>query len=359
MMTSLPRVLVGAEGAAVNRMAAHLFVAAVVAFVGPLTSRLLEPGRARSTTVSLTATASAPLIGLLGVADDTNSSFTQGPADAPPLIRDAMGSDSANAYSEIGIAATTYVDRGDLPQGCSQPDIAHAVASLLDDGLAPCILGGDHAISFPVIASVHAWRQEHLASPDFAILHFDAHSDTYDSLLGNRFSHACPFARVCELEPPPPLVQMGLRTLTPEQREHAARFGVEQNEVRDFPETRADLRARLAEWLPSRGGVLDLYVSVDIDALDPAHAPGVSHHEPGGLTTRQLLSVIQSLPPHVRLIGFDCVEYNPTRDVNGVTAMVAAKLCKELIGTIKRCAEVHGRPQMRRESTETGREHDA
>ena len=71
-----------------------------------------------------------------------------------------------------------------------------------------------------------------------------------------------------------------------------------------------------------------LYLSFDVDALDPAFAPGVSHHEPGGLTTRQVIDIIQSLDVH--LLGADIVEYNPTRDINEMTAMVCAKLMKEI-----------------------------
>jgi len=256
---------------------------------------------------------------------------------------------------------------GDLERGATVDDIQHAVSKLLSDGFAPVVLGGDHAISFPVIAALHKSRRSPLTAvgsdvapptPPLAVLHFDAHTDTYDSLLGNRYSHACPFARVAELQPPPRIVQVGVRTFTPFHREQARRFGIGCLEARHFPETRAELRDALRRLLlpPGQAGeaddedrrtaagggssdvdscALDVYVSVDMDALDPSFAPGVSHHEPGGLSTRQLLSVLHCLPElGVRVVGGDCVEYNPTRDVNGVTAMVAAKITKELIGLV-------------------------
>ena len=75
-------------------------------------------------------------------------------------------------------------------------------------------------------------------------------------------------------------------------------------------------------------------MSVDLDALDPAFAPGVSHHEPGGMSTRQLVDVLQAIPPRCSVAAADLVEYNPDRDVNGVTAMVAAKICKELVALL-------------------------
>ncbi|MEM7376477.1 MAG: arginase family protein, partial [Pseudomonadota bacterium] len=77
-----------------------------------------------------------------------------------------------------------------------------------------------------------------------------------------------------------------------------------------------------------------VYLSLDLDALDPAFAPGVSHHEPGGLSTRQVIDIVQRF--HGRLVGADLVELNPTRDLNGVTAMVAAKLAKEIMARLHR-----------------------
>lgn len=301
---------------------------------------------------------SGPVVGLLGIADDSNSSHLGGASQAPPLIRAAMQSDSANAYTEIG-RITSFNDRGDLGEGSTHHDIIQSVRTLLDAGEFPFVLGGDHAISFPVIAAIHEWRYENLAAPsNFAVLHFDAHTDTYLELDGNRYSHACPFARVCdELEPAPPLTQIGVRTLTPQQREFATEFEVACCEARNFPETRAELRKMLHRWLPPPPAsypspVLDVYISIDLDALDPAYAPGVSHHEPGGLSTRQVLSVLHHLPPHCRVIGADCVEYNPTRDINGMTAMVAAKLSKELIALIKQGVEELGPPERRAQHSE-------
>lgn len=268
-------------------------------------------------------------VALLGIPDDRNSSFLRGPAAAPPLIREAIVSDSANSYCELGVAASeAFVDHGDL-RDWSHETIEATVRSFMDEGHTPCILGGDHAITFPIIAAMHTWRRER-AMPPFAILHFDAHTDTYDELDGNRLSHACGFARCCELpDPPQPLVQLGIRTLTPHLREQAAKFGTLMLQCKDFPESRRELRKTLDEWL---AGVRDVYISVDLDALDPAFAPGVSHHEPGGLSTRDLLNVLHALPAHCRVIGSDLVEYNPERDINGVTAMVAAKIIKEMIG---------------------------
>ena len=148
------------------------------------------------------------------------------------------------------------------------------------------------------------------------ILHIDAHADLYDEFEGDRYSHACPFARIMEEKLASRLVQVGIRTLTAHLREQIDRFAVDV----------IDMRAWTAGKRPLITG--PVYLSLDLDALDPAFAPGVSHWEPGGLTVREVITLIQELGRS--LIGADVVEYNPLRDPSGVTAMVAAKLVKEI-----------------------------
>ena len=113
------------------------------------------------------------------------------------------------------------------------------------------------------------------------------------------------------------LTQVGIRTLNTHQREQAKKFGVTIIEMKDF-------NFNFIEQLPS-----PLYISLDLDVLDPAYAPGISHHEPGGLSSRELINIIQSIKATV--MGADIVEYNPVRDVNNMTAMVAYKLMKEIV----------------------------
>jgi arginase family enzyme len=116
------------------------------------------------------------------------------------------------------------------------------------------------------------------------------------------------------------LIQIGIRTANPHQREQAERFKVEVHGVRRLPNL-ADLQLEPP-----------LYVSIDLDVLDPAHAPGISHPEPGGLTTREVVEIIQNLP--FPPVGADIVELNPDRDINGLTALVAAKLLKEVLAAM-------------------------
>lgn len=150
------------------------------------------------------------------------------------------------------------------------------------------------------------------------VLHVDAHPDLYDELEGNRLSHACPFARVMEERLAVRLVQVGIRTMNAHQSRRAERFGVEVIDMRAWA---AGVRPRLAG---------SLYVSIDLDGLDPAFAPGVSHREPGGLSVRDVVDLVHALPGP--LVGADLVEFDPAQDPLGLTAPVAAKLAKELTG---------------------------
>lgn len=188
--------------------------------------------------------------------------------------------------------------------------IAAAVQSSIASGAVPLVLGGDHAMSHPAVRGVHA------ALGPVTILHFDAHPDLYDDFEGNPRSHASPFARIMEAGLARRLVQVGIRTLNRHCREQAERFGVEIVPMADFT--------------PDQVPVLEgpLYISIDLDGIDPAEAPGVSHPEPGGLTVREVLAVLrrQTAP----LAGADIVELNPRFDHNQRTAILAAKLVREI-----------------------------
>jgi len=261
-------------------------------------------------------------IELIGIPHDRNSSFLKGPASAPELIAEAIRSDSANMFCELGYDLgdqDLMRDCGNLPvselEGQAAFDaIYEAVSDRLKAGSKVLSLGGDHSVSFPAIMA-HLDRYKGLS-----ILHFDAHPDLYEDFEGNPFSHASPFARLMEDGRIDRLIQVGIRTINSHQREQASRYDVEQHEMRNL--------SRLQD-IAIDGPV---YVSIDLDALDPAYAPGVSHYEPGGLSTRQVIDLIHKVPG--QMVGGDIVEYNPTRDINGMTAMVAAKLAKELAGRI-------------------------
>lgn len=250
---------------------------------------------------------------LLGIPYDASSSYLRGAAQAPPLIRRALSSPSSNSWSESLRDLGTLSDAGDVDVSATddaREAIHRAAASILRAGNRPLSLGGDHSITYPLLRAFRA------PQPRLTILHIDAHADLYEVFDGDRHSHACPFARVMEEHLADRLVQVGIRTLNAHQRAQADRYNVEVIDMRAFA--------------VGRRPVVDgpVYLSLDLDALDPAFAPGVSHWEPGGLTTRDVVTIIQTMKG--RLVGADVVEYNPVRDPTGVTAMVAAKLVKEI-----------------------------
>ena len=253
---------------------------------------------------------------LIGVPYDASSSFRRGAAAAPPLIRAAIWSAAGNSFTENGFDLAGLTDAGDLPlsetPAKARDQIEMGIGALLADGFHPIALGGDHSITYPILRAIVTQR------PTLTILHIDAHGDLYDEFEGDRYSHACPFARILEDCPGVTLVQVGIRTLTPHQREQVARFGVNCIEMRQFAEG-----AR-----PAVDGAV--YVSVDIDGIDPAFAPGVSHREPGGLSVRDVLTMIHRLAGPI--VGADVVEYNPGTDLDGMTAIVAAKIVREVAG---------------------------
>ena len=250
-------------------------------------------------------------IQLQGILYDEKSSFLQGPAQAPPLIREAYHSNAFNYFAEDGteIQPQILLDRGDF-EISEYFDIEKVSSSHLTQKLPMITLGGDHSITYPILK---AFNQVY---GPLEILHIDAHADLYDSFEGDKFSHACPFARIMEEKLASRLVQVGIRTFSSHQREQAEKFGVEVIEMKDDS----------LEKLPVMNG--PVYLSVDTDALDPAFAPGVSHHEPGGFSSREVIEIIQNIS--APLVGADIVEYNPIRDINGVTAAVCGKFLREI-----------------------------
>ena len=245
---------------------------------------------------SLEASSPAKLA-LIGIPDDSNSSFFRGSADAPTAIREALFSDAFNMWSETGVDLGADV-------------FAEAVHVVLDHGLTPILLGGDHADHVAhragVPAMVRSLEHPALRRPSGPLRQFREQPVLPCS----------PFARIMENELADRLVQVGIRTATGHEREQAERFGVEIIEMRQMPDDLA---------LEFDGPV---YITVDIDGLDPAYAPGVSHPEPGGLSPRQVIHAIQGLAEQI--VGADIVEVNPRKDIHNITAVLAAKIVKEI-----------------------------
>ncbi len=264
---------------------------------------------------------SAERLALLGIPLDANSSHLPGCAGGPDSIRAALNSESGNDSTERGVAVVGRLDDvGDvglenLPGSDVDADaVTNAISLLLDDDRRPISIGGDHSITYPILRAVGSRH------PGLTVVQIDAHPDLYDDLDGNRLSHASPFARALEDGCMARLVQFGIRTANRHQRDQAERWGVTMVAPRELD----SFDLSMLEG--------PIYLTVDLDGLDPSVAPGVSHHEPGGLTMREMLDVIDRVPGPI--VGADVTEYNPTRDLVDMTAMVAAKLVKEIAGAM-------------------------
>jgi arginase len=258
---------------------------------------------------------------ILGIPFDEKSSYLKGPAKAPQAIREASTEKAINAWTESGIdleRETVIADLGDLNVSGSPETIflriEKRVRGILEKDAVPILLGGDHSISYPSVKAF-SWKYKSLD-----ILHFDAHPDLYEELYGDRYSHACPFARIMEEGFAENLVQVGIRAATGQHREMAKKYRVRMIEMKNIKE-----KIALDFFNP-------LYISFDVDALDPAFAPGVSHQEPGGLSSRQVIDIIHSLK--ARVVGLDVVEVNPDRDSSGITASAAVKIIMEILGRV-------------------------
>ncbi len=258
------------------------------------------------------------MLKLIGIPFDANSSYLRGPALAPKHIRLMDKEGSANRFCEFGkeiSEGVNYCDCGDIEfteidAAFAYNKIKETISIELKEESKIISLGGDHSMSFPVI---EAFSEKY---KKLNVLHLDAHADLYDNFENNPYSHASPFARLMEKGFLNSLTQVGIRTFNTHQKKQAKRFGVKVVEMKDFS----------MDFINSLQA--PLYISLDMDVLDPAYAPGISHHEPGGMTTRQLIKIIQTI--NVPIVGADIVELNPKRDINNATAMVAYKLFKEL-----------------------------
>jgi agmatinase len=234
------------------------------------------------------------------------------------LIREALHSSAWNRWAETGIDTGReglVEDAGDLRDMAATDAFARieaAIAKIIEQKKRPVSLGGDHSVTYPILRALGK------QIPGITLVHFDAHSDLYANYEQNPHSHASPFGRICEQQLVQRLIQIGIRTLNAHQRQQAEKYHVEIFEMNDLPNP-----AKLKLAGP-------LYISFDMDVLEPGMAPGVSHWEPGGLTTREALRFIRALPSPI--VGADVVEFNPQRDRSGLTAMVAAKILKELLG---------------------------
>ncbi len=263
----------------------------------------------------------SPGVILLGVPLDLTSSYRTGTRFAPQQIRAAEA--SLEDYSvALGrdVQQIKVIDRGDLelPPGNLEKGLARIeeeAAIALDKGMACVALGGEHLITLPLVKVVLA------KYPDLVVLQLDAHADVADRYGGESLTHATVMRRVVELLGPGRLVQLGIRSAAPEE----AAFAGEQTHFFAGPP-------------PDMEGVVGLltgrpvYLTIDIDVVDPAFAPGVSYPEPGGWSSRELFQVLGQMA-NLDVVSMDLVEVCPPYDSAGITAALAAKVLRESLVT--------------------------
>ena len=264
-------------------------------------------------------------IGFIGIPFDDASSYQKGASKAPDKIRAALYSESGNLTTENNIDLSkerAIIDFGNLHLTNNILEsfeiIENNIFEIINNNIPLISLGGDHSITFPILKAFSRIYD------NITIIQFDAHPDLYNDYNGNKYSHASTFTRILENKLCKNLTQIGIRANTNVQMENAKKFNVETITMSEIDD--------LLNYHLYGDGVV--YLSIDLDCLDPAFAPGVSHPEPGGFSTRFLLDIIGRIES--RIIGADIVEYNPDNDINNLTAKVCSKIFKETVGKILR-----------------------
>ncbi len=260
----------------------------------------------------------APAVAIVGAPYDATSSFRAGSRHAPAAIR--WASQSIETYSPIldrDLETVALTDLGDLDLGDGPPEAAidavRARVTALGDETLPLILGGEHTVTLGAVQALHARH------PDLVVLQLDAHTDLRDEYDGRRYSHATVMRRVLETVGSGSIVQLGIRAGTREE------FALARTAARHST-PRVELPTAVWTWLEGR----PLYVTVDIDVLDPSEAPGTGNPEAEGPSAAEVLSLLRRLTP-LHLVGIDLVEVSPPLDPSGRTAVLAAILLREMI----------------------------
>lgn len=265
---------------------------------------------------------------IYGMPMDWTVSYRPGSRFGPARIREvSIGLEEYSPYLDRELDEVKYFDAGDipLPFGNAQRSldmIEQFVDRILEAGKFPLGLGGEHLVSWPVMKAVYK------KYPDLAIIHMDAHTDLREHYEGEPLSHSTPIRKIAELIGPKNVYSFGIRSGMKEEFEWAKENGMY---IAKF-----DVLEPLKEVLPTLAG-RPVYVTIDIDVLDPAHAPGTGTVDAGGITSKELLASIHAIArSDVRVVGADLVEVAPVYDHSEQTANTASKLVREmLLGWVK------------------------
>lgn len=257
---------------------------------------------------------------IVGAPMDFTVSFRPGTRFGPKKIREvSYGLEDYSIYADDSLKDKLFFDAGDvdIPFGNVEKSlkiIGDVARKILNDDKIPLFLGGEHLISYPII------KQVVNKYPDLVVLHFDAHADLRDSYSGERLSHATVMHRISENLKDKHIYHFGIRSGIKEEFLFAEKhtnmniievktpFNKVFNELKDRP----------------------LYITLDIDVVDPAFAPGTGTPEPGGCSSKEILEVVSKFKA-LNIVGFDLVEVSPANDLSERTSLLAAKIVREVL----------------------------
>lgn len=260
---------------------------------------------------------------LYGMPMDWTVSFRPGSRFGPARIREAsIGLEEYSLYLDRELGEVKFFDAGDIPLPFGNPErsvamIEEFVGKVLEDGKFPLGMGGEHLVTWPVIKAFHK------KYPDLAIIHMDAHTDLREDYEGESLSHATVIRKAADLIGPSNVYSFGIRSGLKEEFQWARENGMK---IAPF-----EVLEPLKQMLPELAG-RPVYVTIDIDVLDPAHAPGTGTVDCGGITAKELLASIHEIARSgIHVVGCDLVEVAPIYDPAEQTVNTASKLIREML----------------------------
>ena len=260
---------------------------------------------------------------IYGMPMDWTVSYRPGSRFGPARIREvSIGLEEYSPYLDRELEEVKYFDAGDIPLPFGNPQrsidmIEEYIDQLLADDKYPLGMGGEHLVSWPVMKAMYK------KYPDLAIIHFDAHTDLRDDYEGEPLSHSTPIKKIANLIGPTNVFSFGIRSGMKEEFQWAKEVGMHISKF--------EVLEPLKEILPKLAG-RPVYLTIDIDVLDPAHAPGTGTVDAGGITSKELLASIHEIAKSdIHVVGSDLVEVAPIYDHSEQTANTASKIIREMI----------------------------
>ncbi|MEQ6388410.1 agmatinase [Bacillaceae bacterium S4-13-58] len=260
---------------------------------------------------------------IYGMPMDWTVSFRPGSRFGPRRIREvSVGLEEYSPYLDKHLENIRYFDAGDVPLPFGNPQrsldmIEDYIGKLLEDGKFPLGIGGEHLVTWPVIQAFHK------KYPDLVLIHIDAHADLREEYEGESLSHSTPVRKACGLIGAENIYSFGIRSGELAEFEFAKTSGMHMSKF--------DVAEPLKAVLPSLAG-RNVYVTIDIDVLDPAFAPGTGTAEAGGITSKELLEAIHLIArSDVKVVGADLVEVAPIYDPTEQTPIAASKFIREML----------------------------